>query len=644
MYLRKVKRIGNGTYGNVYEVIDDATQKTYAVKKNFISPNFVNTIGTVRELDILKKITGHPNCIQLINYTLFCPFPIIFGMPTTPIVGNFVTDKLYLVLEKGGCDGEKFIHGWKKRSSNPDFVKRKKPTFQEKILFAQNVALGLEFLHSRGIYHRDLKPGNIICYFDSSSSSNKEEENLVSAKITDFGLSQYYNGNILSLPGFVTPWYRAPEISLMKEYDFKSDVWSYACILFELFSVNNKRFTENNDDASFLQHCIQRISVSEEDFILAKQLYSHIVPKSISGGELPSLSLLLGYSNIQGVNNNSPESARSPPGVIHIANLQYSPAGLSNNLVPIVQRSGEIKINDQNNIVAINEEFGSMTTYEEYLELMSKLLVFDDNKRITISKCLNMNFFSFNKSSDNMIRRTRRIFDIDDIGNWIFKDSECIVKFLSCDTRKLGMKWFITIYNNRFISPINLWYSHEIFFHAMEMFDRFLLKSGLAETDFNKIKVYVNTFLFISSKYFRILLDDRGLQAFLYGFMDSEKVSYFASVQQFEEHVIQKVFDGEVYRKTIYEHLHFFISDKTMTHLIELYAKELIPNGTTFDNVVQFCVNYINSKQTILSAIAPLSISLPNTNAPLPLPTSNVTNATNSNIERNSSAIPKITN
>ena len=73
--------------------------------------------------------------------------------------------------------------------------------------------------------HRDLKSANILM-------NNKGQ-----IKITDFGLSRYYNTKLYSpyTTCVVTLWYRAPEILLGSGYyDISSDMWSVGCILAEL--------------------------------------------------------------------------------------------------------------------------------------------------------------------------------------------------------------------------------------------------------------------------------------------------------------------------------------------------------------------------------------------------------------------------
>lgn len=578
MNLRKLSHLGKGTYGHVYEAIDDKTQQVYAVKKNFVSPQYINTIGTLRELDLLNLFRGHPCCVQLINYCCTSPFSTETKIDTSsPSVGNYVGDKLFLIMEKGNFDGEKFIHGWKKKPAS-----RRKALFSEKLCFVQHIALAIEFMHANGIYHRDLKPGNIICYCNS-------EGVLQSAKITDFGLSQYYNPNIMSLPGFVTPWYRAPEIALMKDYNLKIDVWSFGCILFETFSHNNKRFSEFNDDSEFIQHCISKLGVTDEDYLLAKQLYPYILEKP---RQIASLPFSLGYTNIL---LDSQTASRSPPEAPH-NNVSFSPKITTINLSQMMAETSSV-IESPINWNLVLGEFGTREMFEKYLDLLKKCLVIDSKKRYSISKCCNSEFLT---GANNFIRETRRKFDITDTGERLKEEN--IYDYSSSVTRQVGMRWFITVYNDRFKAPINKWYSHEIFFHAMEMFDRFLLKTHVIETDMDALRIYINTFLFMSAKYFRIMLDDFGLNYFFLGFTDITKTYILARMIQFEEYVVTKVFNAEIYKKTIYEHLNFFVSDPAITFLLESMIKEIVPKGMSFDNLKIYCQNYIQLKQIVTPA------------------------------------------
>lgn len=97
----------------------------------------------------------------------------------------------------------------------------------------------LEYCHSKGIMHRDVKPMNIII-----------DEKTKSSKVIDWGLSEFYlpdkelNTRVSSRP------YKSPELLLgYQYYDFSMDVWSAGCILGALIFRKEHFFLgkDNND-------------------------------------------------------------------------------------------------------------------------------------------------------------------------------------------------------------------------------------------------------------------------------------------------------------------------------------------------------------------------------------------------------------
>ena len=79
-------------------------------------------------------------------------------------------------------------------------------------------------MHSRNIYHRDLKPQNILI--------TKKGE----VQIADFGLSRMILNHKRTFSKEIeTLWYRSPELLLgQKHYDSGVDIWSLGCIMYEL--------------------------------------------------------------------------------------------------------------------------------------------------------------------------------------------------------------------------------------------------------------------------------------------------------------------------------------------------------------------------------------------------------------------------
>jgi CTD kinase subunit alpha len=91
---------------------------------------------------------------------------------------------------------------------------------------ARQMFQGLDYLHTRGVLHRDLKAANILVSRDGV------------LKLADFGLARFYVKQ--HRPAYtnrvVTIWYRSPELLLGEtRYDGAVDIWSVACIMVEMF-------------------------------------------------------------------------------------------------------------------------------------------------------------------------------------------------------------------------------------------------------------------------------------------------------------------------------------------------------------------------------------------------------------------------
>jgi serine/threonine protein kinase len=106
-----------------------------------------------------------------------------------------------------------------------DYAEKKRIISLEKIkTIMYQILKGIEYLHSRKVLHRDLKPHNILI------------ENELYLRIADFGLSRVFNVPLRPYTKEVlTLWYRAPELIMgMNEYSSGLDMWSVGCIFAEL--------------------------------------------------------------------------------------------------------------------------------------------------------------------------------------------------------------------------------------------------------------------------------------------------------------------------------------------------------------------------------------------------------------------------
>ena len=96
----------------------------------------------------------------------------------------------------------------------------------EMVKICEEVARGLEALHEKGLYHRDVKPANIL--LDESGT----------AYITDFGLAKDSQGSLLTRPGQAlgSMDYMAPEQIRAEEPTAACDVYALGCVLSECMS------------------------------------------------------------------------------------------------------------------------------------------------------------------------------------------------------------------------------------------------------------------------------------------------------------------------------------------------------------------------------------------------------------------------
>ena len=95
--------------------------------------------------------------------------------------------------------------------------------FRENIIWEYLIQIleGLNYLHEKKIIHRDLKSANIFLMKDNT------------VKIGDLNVSKI-NKQGMAYTQTGTPYYASPEIWLDQPYDYKSDIWSLGCILYEL--------------------------------------------------------------------------------------------------------------------------------------------------------------------------------------------------------------------------------------------------------------------------------------------------------------------------------------------------------------------------------------------------------------------------
>ncbi len=207
-----VKRLGDGSYGTVFSVVNIQTGATVAMKKiEKVKENEIDDLEIKNEIDILKKL-DHPNIVKIYEFY------------------NTLTD-FYIVTE------------YCKKGELYSYIKRSYTENQLAVLFYQ-VFSGLYYLHDHHILHRDLKLENIMISDIEKDIKTKEEYFWI--KIIDFGTAKIFKKNKNEKAVVGSSYYIAPEV-LKQKYNEKCDTWSVGVILYMLI-VGRAPFDGKSDE------------------------------------------------------------------------------------------------------------------------------------------------------------------------------------------------------------------------------------------------------------------------------------------------------------------------------------------------------------------------------------------------------------
>ena len=194
--------IGKGSYGVVYSAYDVKTKENVAIKRiNNVFEHISDGVRILREIKLLRHLK-HPDVVTIKDIVL-PPSPKDFR-------------DIYVVFELMETDLHQVIR------ANDDLTDE----HHQYLLF--QMLRGLKFIHSAKVFHRDLKPKNILANSDCK------------LKICDFGLArpQFTDQaqTVFWTDYVATRWYRAPELcgSFFTKYSPMVDVWSIGCIFAEL--------------------------------------------------------------------------------------------------------------------------------------------------------------------------------------------------------------------------------------------------------------------------------------------------------------------------------------------------------------------------------------------------------------------------
>jgi tetratricopeptide (TPR) repeat protein/tRNA A-37 threonylcarbamoyl transferase component Bud32 len=190
-----LKKLGEGGKGVVYKARDTILNRVVAIKmlkSAVISDEAYSRF--IREAQTVAKL-NHPNIVSIYD------------------IGK-EDEKRFFVLE--------FVDGMSLRGLMETYPDGKCDT-QTALRVGIDVCGALQYAHSQGVLHRDVKPENILITEEGT------------AKLMDFGLAKMLGQPTITQEGIIvgTVAYVAPEIALGKGADARSDLYSFGAVLYE---------------------------------------------------------------------------------------------------------------------------------------------------------------------------------------------------------------------------------------------------------------------------------------------------------------------------------------------------------------------------------------------------------------------------
>lgn len=191
--------LGQGTMGVVYKGYDPQLERFTAIK-------VMNTSGEMDD-ELRARFFQEARAVAKLNHSNIIS------------IYDLGEDKKRPFIAMEYVEGEDLKTVIKKRTFIP---------FEQKLRFVSQMCEGLDYAHSKGVVHRDIKPGNVFILRSGA------------LKILDFGLARLASSE-MTRSGMLmgSPYYMSPEqVKGIRDIDGRSDLFSVGVVLYELLAYS----------------------------------------------------------------------------------------------------------------------------------------------------------------------------------------------------------------------------------------------------------------------------------------------------------------------------------------------------------------------------------------------------------------------
>ncbi|CAL5326164.1 unnamed protein product [Camellia sinensis] len=180
-----VRKVGRGKYSEVFEGININNNERCVIK--ILKP--VKKKKIKREIKILQNLCGGPNIVKLLD-----------------IVRDQHSKTPSLIFEYVNSTDFKVLY----------------PTLTDYDIryYIYELLKALDYCHSQGIMHRDVKPHNVMI-----------DHELRKLRLIDWGLAEFYHPGKEYNVRVASRYFKGPELLVdLQDYDYSMDMWSLGCM------------------------------------------------------------------------------------------------------------------------------------------------------------------------------------------------------------------------------------------------------------------------------------------------------------------------------------------------------------------------------------------------------------------------------